>query len=155
MDYKAIEELIKTVSESKLTLLELESEGVKIKMEKRNEIVSIERIPEVVKTIAVESQVSAPQVYEAPKQEEAKVEPKEEGSLVISPIVGTFYGSPGPDSKSFVQVGSKVKKGDVLCIIEAMKLMNEIECETDGEVAEILVKNEQMVEYGQPLFRIV
>lgn len=155
MDYKAIEELIKTVSESKLTLLELESEGVKIKMEKRNEIVSIERIPEVVKTIAVESQVSAPQVYEAPKQEEAKVEPKKEGSLVISPIVGTFYGSPGPDSKSFVQVGSKVKKGDVLCIIEAMKLMNEIECETDGEVAEILVKNEQMVEYGQPLFRIV
>jgi len=155
MDYKAIEELIKTVSESKLTLLELESEGIKIKMEKRNEIVSIERIPEVVKTIAVESQVSAPQVYEAPKQEEAKVEPKEEGSLVISPIVGTFYGSPGPDSKSFVQVGSKVKKGDVLCIIEAMKLMNEIECETDGEVAEILVKNEQMVEYGQPLFRIV
>jgi len=155
MDYKAIEELIKTVSESKLTLLELESEGIKIKMEKRNEIVSIERIPEVVKTIAVESQASAQQVYEAPKQEEAKVEPKKEGSLVTSPIVGTFYGSPGPDTKPFVQVGSKVKKGDVLCIIEAMKLMNEIDCEVDGEVAEILVNNEQMVEYGQPLFRIV
>lgn len=153
MDYKAIEELIKTVSASKLTLLELESEGIKIKMEKKNEVVSIERIPEVVKTIAVEAQTE--EKAEIAKTEEVKVETKKEGTVVVSPIVGTFYNSPGPDAKPFVEVGSKVKKGEVLCIIEAMKLMNEIQCEVDGEVTEILVKPEQMVEYGQPLFRIV
>lgn len=157
MDFKAIEELIKTVSDSKLTLLELESDGIKLKLEKRSDIVSIERIPEAARTLAIEAQVPEPKAYDASKQEEVKVEaePKKEGTLVVSPIVGTFYASPGPDVKSFVEVGSKVKKGDALCIIEAMKLMNEIECEVDGEIAEILVENEQMVEYGQPLFRIV
>jgi acetyl-CoA carboxylase biotin carboxyl carrier protein len=157
MDYKAIQELIKTLSDSKLTLLELESEGVKIKLEKRQEVVSIERMPEVVKTIAVEKQ--APVINEIAKVDtkvEAKpVEVKKEGTVVTSPIVGTFYASPGPDVALFVEVGSKVKRGQVLCIIEAMKLMNEIESELDGEIAEILVENEQMVEYGQPLFRIV
>jgi acetyl-CoA carboxylase biotin carboxyl carrier protein len=84
-----------------------------------------------------------------------KAEPvKKEGVVVTSPIVGTFYGSPSPEVAPFVSVGSKVKKGEVLCIIEAMKLMNEIESEVDGEVIEILVQNEQMVEYGQPLFLI-
>lgn len=78
-----------------------------------------------------------------------------DGFVVESPIVGTFYNSPNPDAEPYVVVGSKVKKGQVLCIIEAMKLMNEIEADQDGEIAEILVKNEQGVEYGQPLFRIV
>lgn len=77
------------------------------------------------------------------------------GHLVESPIVGTFYAAAGPDSDDFVKVGSKVSKGDVLCIIEAMKLMNEIEADESGEIAEILVANEAGVEYGQPLFRIV
>lgn len=72
-----------------------------------------------------------------------------------SPIVGTYYEAATPDADPFVSVGSKVKKGDTLCIIEAMKLMNEIEADADGEIAEILVKNEEGVEYGQPLFRIV
>lgn len=74
--------------------------------------------------------------------------------VVKSPIVGTFYSASGPDSEDFVKLGDNVKKGQVLCIIEAMKLMNDIESDFDGEVAEILVKNEQMVEYGQPLFKI-
>ncbi|MBN2221985.1 MAG: acetyl-CoA carboxylase biotin carboxyl carrier protein [Vallitaleaceae bacterium] len=78
-----------------------------------------------------------------------------EGIVIESPIVGTFYNSPSPDAEAYVSVGTKVKKGQVLCIIEAMKLMNEIEAEQDGEIAEIFVKNEQGVEYGQPLFRIV
>ena len=73
---------------------------------------------------------------------------------VESPIVGTFYGKPSPDADTFVQSGSTVKKGDTLCIIEAMKLMNEIEAEIDGVITEILVTNEDPVEYGQPLFRI-
>jgi acetyl-CoA carboxylase biotin carboxyl carrier protein len=75
-------------------------------------------------------------------------------ATVSSPFVGTFYRSPSPDSPSFVDVGQKVKKGQVLCIVEAMKLMNEIEAETEGTVSAILVENAQPVEYGQPLFKI-
>ncbi len=77
------------------------------------------------------------------------------GHLVESPIVGTFYAAANPDEDDFVSIGTVVKKGDVLCIIEAMKLMNEIEADADGKIAEILVNNEDGVEYGQPLFRIV
>lgn len=87
-----------------------------------------------------------------PKEEDKK---KISGNIVKSPIVGTFYSAAGPEAEDYVKVGDKVKKGQVLCIIEAMKLMNEIESEFDGEIAEILVKNEQMVEFGQPLFRII
>lgn len=158
MDYKSIQELIKTVSDSKLTLVELETEGIKIKLEKKQELVSTEGVPEVVKTIAVEQQVPAVRELTRIVEEEKEIKPKEikkEGTIVTSPIVGTFYDSPGPNAEVFVSVGSKVKKGQVLCIIEAMKLMNEIESEVDGEVAEVLVSKEQMVEYGQPLFRII
>jgi acetyl-CoA carboxylase biotin carboxyl carrier protein len=77
------------------------------------------------------------------------------GSVVTSPFVGTFYRSPAPDAAPFTDVGQKVKKGQTLCIVEAMKLMNEIECEVDGTVAEILVQNSTPVEFGEPLFRIV
>ncbi len=76
------------------------------------------------------------------------------GHVITSPFVGTFYRTPGPDQPSFVDVGGTVKKGQVLCIVEAMKLMNEIESEVSGKVAEILVANAQPVEFGQPLFRI-
>jgi acetyl-CoA carboxylase, biotin carboxyl carrier protein len=155
MDYKAIQELIKAVNDSNLTTVEIESEGVKLKLEKRQEFVAMERIPEIIKTIPHEEQI--PVIKEIPKiQEAVKAEPiKKEGILVSSPIVGTFYASPSPDSESYVTVGSKVKKGQVLCIIEAMKLMNEIESEVDGEIIEVLAEKEQMVEYGQPLFRIL
>ena len=157
MDYKAIQELIKTLSDSTLTLLELESEGIKIKLEKKQEVISVERMPEVAKTIAVEQQ--SPVINHIARTEErVEVKPEElkkEGTVVTSPIVGTYYASPGPDAALFVAAGSKVKKGQVLCIIEAMKLMNEIQSDVDGEIVDILVQNEQMVEYGQPLFRIV
>ncbi len=89
----------------------------------------------------------------APKAE-AKAADKP-GVLVTSPFVGTFYRAPSPDSAPFVDVGAKVKKGQTLCIVEAMKLMNEIESEVDGAVAEILVQNATPVEFGEPLFRIV
>ncbi len=88
----------------------------------------------------------------------AKAEPKvadKPGVLVNSPFVGTFYRAPSPDSPPFVEVGAKVKKGQTLCIVEAMKLMNEIEAEVDGTVAEIFVQNATPVEFGEPLFRIV
>ena len=83
-----------------------------------------------------------------------KVEIKS-GNLVKAPIVGTFYQSSGPDKPPFVKVGDKVKEGDLLCIIEAMKIMNEIKSPYSGEIVEILVSNDNMVEYNQPLFRIV
>lgn len=162
MDYKSIQELIKTMSDSNLTLLEVESEGVKIKLEKKCEQVLIEKLPQLVsaQAVAAPAPVQKQEVKAFKDQfvnEEAALEAnneKVEGALITSPIVGTFYLSPSPDAEQYVKVGSKVKKGDTLCIIEAMKLMNEIEAEVDGEVVEILVNNEQMVEYGQPLFRI-
>lgn len=92
-------------------------------------------------------------------QAQAPVEVKNEktqpeGNVVKSPMVGTFYSKSSPTAESFVKIGSKVKKGDTLCIIEAMKLMNEIESEFDGEIVDILVNDDEMVEYGQALFVI-
>ena len=92
----------------------------------------------------------------APSQDSAQ-QPQEEtldGNVVKSPLVGTFYNAPSPDAEPYVKVGDTVKKGQVLAIVEAMKLMNEIESEFDGTVEKILVSNEEVVEYGQPLFVI-
>ena len=80
--------------------------------------------------------------------------PAPQGEVIASPMVGIFYAAPSPESAPYVTVGQKVKKGDVLCIVEAMKLMNEIQAEQDGEIAEICAENGQVVEFGQPLFRI-
>ena len=79
---------------------------------------------------------------------------KAEGTPVTSPMVGVFYAAPAPDKEPYVSVGSKVNKGDVLCLIEAMKLMNEVTAEKSGEIVEVCVENGQVVEYGQPLFMI-
>jgi acetyl-CoA carboxylase biotin carboxyl carrier protein len=95
----------------------------------------------------------APAPAAAPARTEAK--PDKPGVVINSPFVGTFYRAPSPDSPPFVEVGTKVKKGQTLCIVEAMKLMNEIESEVDGTVAEILAQNAAPVEFGEPLFRVV
>ncbi len=108
-------------------------------------------MPQTPQSVKVESLDSAINVVEDAQASE----PIQGGHLVESPIVGTYYNAPSPEADPYVCVGSKVKKGDVLCIIEAMKLMNEIEADQEGEIVEILVENEQGVEYGQPLFRIV
>ena len=85
---------------------------------------------------------------------EKETETKEDYKIIKSPMVGTFYASSSPTTEPFVKVGDKVKKGQVVCIVEAMKLMNEIESEFDGEIVEICVKNEDIVEYGMPLFKL-
>jgi len=112
--------------------------------------------PVAAPVVAALAPVAAPgQAAAAPA---AKGEPKKDdkpGTLVNSPFVGTFYRAPSPESPPFVDVGAKVKKGQTLCIVEAMKLMNEIESEVDGTVAEILVPNATAVEFGEALFRIV
>ena len=91
----------------------------------------------------------------APAAPKAEVKADAPGTIVSSPFVGTFYRAPSPDSPVFTDVGQKVKKGQVLCIVEAMKLMNEIECEVDGTVAEIYVQNATPVEFNEKLFRIL
>ncbi|MBU3110547.1 acetyl-CoA carboxylase biotin carboxyl carrier protein [Clostridium lacusfryxellense] len=165
MDYKNIQELIKTVSESSLTSFEIENEGIRIKMEKIEQQVIVERTPVV--SVKQEPQtrenIATNEVYVEKLENNiartienaAKIIPEENYFVVKSPIVGTMYSAPSSELKNFVKVGSKVKIGDTLCILEAMKLMNEIESEVDGEIAEVLVSNEDMVEYGQPLFKII
>ncbi|HHW67487.1 MAG: acetyl-CoA carboxylase biotin carboxyl carrier protein [Epulopiscium sp.] len=150
MDYKAIEQLMKAMDETNLTHLEIEEEGIKIKMKKEKEVVAVAAAEPKVQPV---TEAAAPKTAEKTEEPSSKTEEKE-GTLVCSPIVGTFYSAPAPGAKPFVSLGDKVKKGDVLCIIEAMKLMNEIESDVDGEIVEIFVQNEEMVEYNQPLFRI-
>lgn len=149
MEYREIKQLMDDMGESKLNEIEIEfPDGTKIKIKKETEVGSRSVMP-IIETAPVQPVVT-------PKVVEQKVEDKkEEGKYVTSPMVGTFYSKPSPNAKPFVEVGTKVKKGDKLCIIEAMKLMNEIEAEWDGEIAEILVKDEEVVDYGKKLFRIV
>ena len=146
MEFGQIIDLIKAVSDSNLTEFEIQDGETKISMETNKET----------KQITVTAPLAQPQlsaVQPAVVQEEEKEEEKT-GNIVKSPLVGTFYQSASPESEPFVKEGDTVKKGQVLGIVEAMKLMNEIESEYDGTVKEILVKNEQMVEFGQPMFVI-
>ncbi len=135
MNFKEIQELIKIVDESNLTTVEVEQEGFKIVLKKKNEKIVSGQLPPV--------QTPASQVL----PEEVIAVEKE---TINSPIVGTFYSSASPGDPPFVNPGSKVEKGNILCIIEAMKLMNEIEAEEDVLILEVLVKDGQMIEYGQP-----
>lgn len=145
MDIKEIESLIRLVSGSQLTEFELEEGNMKITLKKEKEVVAA--TPAAALTAAAAPLSSA----EEPKTGDLFEEPDE---VVTAPLVGTFYSAPSEDSAPFVKVGDTVKKGQVVGIVEAMKLMNEIECEYDGVVAAVLVENKQVVEYGQPLFRI-
>lgn len=169
MDFNAIKEMIKTMDDSKLGYLEVNWEGISIVMRKQGELDFSTQPRKNDSKVEVEDQKNITKestdtkLYKKEDKEEIIDNIKEEVKHVIedaniknvvSPIVGTFYASSSPDKPSYVNVGSKVKKGDTLCIIEAMKLMNEIQSEIDGEIVEVLVNNEQMVEYGQPMFKI-
>lgn len=149
MEYEKIKQLMEDMGNSKLTEIDIEfPDGTKINMKKEErQIIKIaENVPE--ETLSPKEEV------EKEINNEKTKEPIENGKIVKSPMVGTFYLKPSPNSEPYVEVGKEVKKGDVLCIIEAMKLMNEIESEFDGVVKEILVKDEEPVEYGKPLFVI-
>ena len=148
MEFEKMIELIKTVSDSNLTQFQIEEDGFKLSMktDKQSKVVvqKQESIPKEIQSVAMDEIKPA-------EQKEIK---KAEGNVVKSPLVGTFYSASSPDSAPFVKVGDTVKKGQVLGIVEAMKLMNEIESEFDGVVKEIQIENEQVVEYGQPLFKV-
>lgn len=148
MEYEKIKQLMEDMGNSKLTAIDIDfPDGTKISMKKEEKQV-------IVENVSTKQSLNVEKVQTTEKKQEEKVEAVEERNVVKSPMVGTFYSKPSPNSESYVKVGQKVKKGDVLCIIEAMKLMNEIESEFDGEVVEILVKDEEPVEYGKPLFVI-
>ena len=144
MKVQEIISLMKAVSDYGMTELKLDDGTMKLSLRK-----------EAVIQEAVEKQ---PVILAAPVGNEETMQRAEvsfsSDQVVASPLVGTFYSAPSPDADYFVKVGDTVKKGQVLGIIEAMKLMNEIESDFDGVVEAILVKNEEVVEYGQPLFRI-
>lgn len=165
LTFEQIKELVALVDDRELAGLEIERSGFRLKIEGR--------APEpMVGQVAPAAAAEAPRAAKAPataareepqptaagaetgEAAEEESEVPEGAHIVSSPIVGTFYASPSPDSDPYVKVGDRVEKGQVLCIVEAMKLMNEIESDVDGEVLEIYPKTGQAVEFGEPLFAI-
>ena len=154
MELEKIIELIHTVSESNLTQFTMEEGNLKISMktDKQTKVIAAPQAAAAVPAAVVTETVQAA----VPAQENAQQTQEEilDGNVVKSPLVGTFYNAPSPDAEPYVKEGDTVKKGQVLAIVEAMKLMNEIESEFDGTVEKVLVSNEEVIEYGQPLFVI-
>lgn len=143
MELRKIRQMAKLMEETGLTALELTSNGETIKLERQNTGIPVP---------AAEPLPSSPFIKEKTPMDEDAVD---KGLFTVTaPMVGVFYTSSSPDAKPFVTLGDRVKKGDVLCIIEAMKLMNEITAEQDGTIVELCVGNGQVVEYGHPLFRM-
>ena len=146
MDLRKLKKLIDLVQESGIAELEITEGEEKVKIVKGG-VVTVAAQP-----VAVAAAPAAAAAAPAAGAPAAEPEAGQEGHVVKAPMVGTFYRSPSPDAKVFVEVGQAVKEGDTICIIEAMKLMNEIEADASGTVKAILVENGQPVEYGQPLF---
>ena len=155
MEMEKMIELIDAVSKSGLTGFKYEEEGIKLHLSKKeNTCYVTENLSAPVNAVTT----SAAEIKKAAEGDQISGTSAEEipvGNVVESPLVGTFYAAPAEDAESFVKVGDRVEKGQTLGIVEAMKLMNEIESDYSGTVAEILVNNQEGVEYGQPLFRIV
>lgn len=153
MEFEDILKLIDKVSESSLAVFTYESEGTKISLKKdRSNKVNMVQMP-ITQPVAQQE----PQISNQVAVNNVTVTPSEtydDSKTIKSPLVGTFYAASSPESEPFVTIGSQVKTGDTLGIIEAMKLMNEIECEYDGVIKKVLVENGDLVEYGQPLFAI-
>ena len=153
MDSKDLRELIELIGTSNFATFELEEEGFRLKLVKEQH----ESAPAPVAPPA--APVAGVAAAAAPVAPPAAADPATEATAsglveLTSPIVGTFYRSPSPEAPSFVEVGSKISKGQVVCIVEAMKVMNEIESEIEGEIVDVLVADGQPVEYGEPLFHV-
>lgn len=149
LDY--IEKLVNLVSDSQLTELALEDGDKTILLKKEKELVSAQTTT-ISAPVAVQTTAPAAKVTAEAQAEEVK--PEETGTPILSPMVGTFYSAPSPGAKPFAQVGDVISKGQVVCIIEAMKLMNEIESEVSGKITKILVEDGKPVEYGQVLMYV-
>jgi acetyl-CoA carboxylase biotin carboxyl carrier protein len=152
MDLRKLKKLIDLVQESGIAELEITEGEEKVKIVKGGGV-DIVQAPATARPAAAPA-ASAPPAATAAAPAAAEAPPAQEGHVVKAPMVGTFYRTPSPDAKPFVEVGQSIKEGQTICISEAMKLMNEIECDASGVVKAILVENGQPVEYGQPLFII-
>jgi acetyl-CoA carboxylase biotin carboxyl carrier protein len=153
-----IRELIKLINHSSIDEFTYEHEGYKIMMKKNKAeaVQAVQASPQSVAVAAAPTREVIQEVVQEKVSESVTTERHETANLqqITSPMVGTFYASPSPDEDVYVSIGSRVTKGSVVCIVEAMKLFNEIEAEVDGEIVEILVENGQLVEFGQPLFSV-
>ena len=154
MEINEIMKLVQAVSEYGLTSFELEEGNMRISLKREKEVVLANPLSGTADKMFVSAAPAETSLPAVNKQTAQKPEDIGADQVVTSPLVGVFYAASSPDAEPFVKVGDTVKKGQVLGIIEAMKLMNEIESEMDGVVEAVLVKNEETVEYGQPLFRI-
>jgi acetyl-CoA carboxylase biotin carboxyl carrier protein len=161
MDFKSIQEILRFVSKSELTEVEIEQKDFKLKVKRQLPDVQMVQAPYPAPALLQAPMPSMPMPAVAPAPASAPSAPAapvaDSGKNLFeyrSPIIGTFYRASGPDKDVFVKVGDSVRKGQVLCIIEAMKLFNEIESEVEGKIVKILVENAQPVEYDQPLFLI-
>ena len=149
MNIEEIKALAEVFTENKLTALEISEGDLKIKIKKSvgtTQFVSSETTTVPILQNTVQDTLAA---------EDTALNSFDDLTEVPSPIVGIFYSAPSPDAEPFVSIGSKVKKGDVICIIEAMKLMNEIKAEQDGEIVDICIKNGDIAEFGQTIFKMV
>ena len=150
MDLRKLKKLIDLVQESGIAELEITEGEEKVKIVKGGRA-----MPEMVAMLPAPTAAPAgPAAAPAGAQAPAEIAPKVEGHVLKSPMVGTFYRAPSPGSKPFVEVGDTVKAGQTVCIIEAMKVMNEIKAEVEGEVVSILIENGESVEFGQPMATI-
>ena len=148
MDIKEIKELVELIQGSAIEEFEMEKSGVRIRIRRSLEASKVAVLPSSAQPVLAETEVVA-------EVAAAAEEPEDENLYTFeAPIVGTYYITPKPDAEPFVQVGDRVSKSTVLCIIEAMKIFNQIECDVTGEITAILVENGQPVEYGEPLFQI-
>ena len=160
MEYEKIKQLMEDMGNSKLTAIDIDfPDGMKISMKKEivitnKEIVGESRVLNNSKTIVNVDNLSSVENCEKVEISKDMVMEDSNANIIKSPMVGTFYAKPSPTSEPFVKVGENVSKGDTVCIIEAMKLMNEIESEFSGKIVEVLVEDGSMVEYGTPLFKI-
>lgn len=150
MDLNMIRKLVKLVDSSEITDLEIEEDGLRVKIAKKIRGVKAVTQPQILSSTYPLIQHTSAETQTLQVKEEAKENQHE----IRSPIVGTFYRAPAPDADPYVQVGDNISAGTVLCIVEAMKLMNEIESDVSGKIVKILVENGKPVEYNQPLFLI-
>lgn len=151
MDLNLIKKLIKILEASEVTDLEVEENGTRVKLAKKVRLTQAFTIPQQQVGLPVHHDTS---VSVSKTEDKKNTEEKSNLHEIKSPIVGTFYRAPAPDADAYVQVGDVVSAGTVLCIVEAMKLMNEIESDISGKIVKILVENGKPVEYNQPLFLI-
>ncbi len=150
MDMSNIRKLVRLIEQSDITEIEISEGDSSVRISRQSNIAAAAPVAVAPAATAVASPVAATPA----SSPEVKQQAEDHEHAVCSPMVGTFYAAASPDAKDFVSLGDRVKKGDTLCIIEAMKLMNEIEAEYDGTIEEIFVKNANPVEYGQALFLI-